>query len=60
MMTPPKQRKLRVNCLLKDIKGSKCCIFKVRQYTCYLDLSVRIYRFNTTLKFRHVALKGND
>ena len=33
MLTSSNQRKLTFNCLLKDIKGSKCCVFKVRQYS---------------------------
>ena len=28
-------REFSYNCLLKDIKGSECCIFKVRQYICH-------------------------
>ena len=32
-MTLSKQRKFTFICLLEDIKGSKCCIIKVCQYT---------------------------
>ena len=31
-MTSSKQMKFRFNSLLKDIKGSLCCVFKVSQY----------------------------
>ena len=32
MMTLSKQRKFTFNSLLEDIRGSKCCEIKVRQY----------------------------
>ena len=32
MITPSKQKKFRFDCLLKDITGSKCSVFKARQY----------------------------
>ena len=32
MMTLSKQRKFTFNSLLEDIRGSKCCVIKVRQY----------------------------
>ena len=32
MMTLWKQRKFTFNSLLEDIRGSKCCVIKVRQY----------------------------
>ena len=32
MITLSEQRKLTFNRLLKDIKGTRCCVFKVRQY----------------------------
>ena len=31
-MTLSKQRKFTFNCLFEDIKGSLCCVIKVRQY----------------------------
>ena len=34
MMTLSKQRKFTFNSLLEDIRGSKCCEIKVRQYIC--------------------------
>ena len=34
MMTLSKQRKFTFNSLFKDMRGSKCCVIKVRQYTC--------------------------
>ena len=37
-MTSSKQRNFTYNCFLKDIKGSKCCVSKVRQYR-----SLRLY-----------------
>ena len=33
MMTLSKQRKFTFNSLLEDIRGSQCCVIKVRQYT---------------------------
>ena len=33
MMTLSKQRKFTFNRLLEDIRGSQCCVIKVRQYT---------------------------
>ena len=38
MMTLSKQRKFTFNSLLEYIRGSKCCIFKVRQY---MSISVK-------------------
>ena len=32
MMTLSKQRKSTFNSLFEDIRGSKCCVIKVRQY----------------------------
>ena len=32
MMTLSKHRNLTLNCLLEDMKGSKCCVIKVHQY----------------------------
>ena len=32
MMTLSKQRKFTFNSLLEDIRGSQCCVIKVRQY----------------------------
>ena len=32
MMTLSKQRKFTFNSLLENIRGSKCCVIKVRQY----------------------------
>ena len=32
MMTLSKQRKFTFNSLLEDIRGSLCCVNKVRQY----------------------------
>ena len=32
MMTLSKQRKFTNNSLLEDIRGSQCCVIKVRQY----------------------------
>ena len=34
MMTLSKQRKFTFNSLLENIRESKCCVIKVRQYTC--------------------------
>ena len=31
-MTSSKQRNFTYSCFLKDIKGSQCCVIKVRQY----------------------------
>ena len=33
MMTLSKQRKFTFNSPLEDIRGSKCCVIKVRQYS---------------------------
>ena len=33
MMTLSNQRNFTNNCVLKDMKGSWCCVFKVHQYT---------------------------
>ena len=33
MMTLSKQKNFTFTSLLEDIRGSKCCIIKVRQYT---------------------------
>ena len=33
-MTLSKQNNFIFNSLLEDIRGSKCCVFKVRQYIC--------------------------
>ena len=32
MMASSNQRKLTFNCLIKDLEGSECCEFKVRQH----------------------------
>ena len=36
-MTSSKQKKFTYNPLLKDIKGSWCCVFKVCQYILFLQ-----------------------
>ena len=33
MMTLLKQKQFTFNSLLEDIRGSKCCVIKVRQYS---------------------------
>ena len=37
MMTLSKQKKFTFNSLLEDIRGSKCCIIKVRQYISFAE-----------------------
>ena len=39
MMTLSKQRKFTFNSLLEDIRGSLCCVNKVRQYIYILYIS---------------------
>ena len=47
MMTLSKQRKFTFNSLLEDIKGSKCCVIKVRQYIFCFALNVQPYKFKS-------------
>ena len=42
-MASSKPMNFKYNCFLKDIKGSYCCVFKVRQYIC------RISRINMVI-----------
>ena len=49
MMTLSKQRKFTFNSLLEDIRGSWCCVIKVRQYIFRKKSLYRIWvssRFN--------------
>ena len=41
MMALSKQRKFTFNSLLEDIRGSKCCVIKVRQYIIYSKNKVK-------------------
>ena len=42
MMTLSKQRRFTFNSLLEDIRGSKCCVIKVRQYISQLIRFARV------------------
>ena len=42
MMALSKQRKFTFNILLEDIRGSQCCVIKVRQYIFRLIYHKRI------------------
>ena len=49
MMTLSKQRKFTFNSLLEDIRGSKCCVIKVRQYILIIPIlhtRIRVNNFN--------------
>ena len=46
-MTSPEQRTLEYNCILKDIKGTLCCVFKVCQYNVFSKRSVLVPPRNT-------------
>ena len=40
-MTSSKQRHFAYNRILKDLKGSKSCVFKVRQYIIFQALAAK-------------------
>ena len=51
MMTLSKQRKFTFNSPLEDIRGSKCCVIKVRQYIMFIrkdevNISILIFLFS--------------
>ena len=55
-MTISKQRKFTFNSLLENIRGSKCCVIKVRQYICIIDG----FEFNyVTILQSDVSLKSD-
>ena len=54
-MTPSKQRKFTVNCVLKNIKGSLFCVIKVRQYTL---ANMKYIQMASALLPRKYNLKG--
>ena len=52
MMTSSKQMNFTFNSLLEDIRGSECCVIKVRQYISFSDL------FSVCLRtIHHLILK---
>ena len=59
MMTPSKQKKFRFDCLLKEITGSKCSVFKARQYI-YLHFRSKPLQCNESLDFATVHSLMND
>ena len=64
MMTLSEQRSFRYNCLLKDIKGSLRCVFKVRQYFSQLIRFAKacsnVRDFNNRNKFLTAKLLKQD